>query len=63
MYSSKYEINILQFIYLNGPKLYNGYNTTRKHKINDCGIPREFVVKETLRGISEEKRFIVTRLS
>ena len=28
--------------------------TTRKDEINDGGIPREFVVKEVLRGISEE---------
>ena len=37
--------------------------TTRKHEINDDGIPREFVVKEVLRGISEETRFVVTRSS
>ena len=37
--------------------------TTRKHKFNDGGIPREFVVKEALRGISEETRFVVTRSS
>ena len=35
--------------------------TTRKHEINDGGIPREFVIKEALRGISEEIRFVVTR--
>ena len=37
--------------------------TTRKHEINDGGIPCEFVVKEALRGISEEARFVVTRSS
>ena len=31
--------------------------TTRKHKFNDGGFPREFVVKEGLRGISEETGF------
>ena len=35
--------------------------TTRKHKLNEGGFPREFVVKEALRGISEETRFVVTR--
>ena len=38
-------------------------STTRKHKINYGDIPREFVVKEVLRGISEETRFVVTRSS
>ena len=38
-------------------------HTTKKHEINDRGIPREFVVKEALRGISEETRFVVTRSS
>ena len=37
--------------------------TTRKHEINNGGIPREFVVKEALWGISEETRFVVTRSS
>ena len=37
--------------------------TTRKYKFNDGGIPRDFVVKEDLRRISEETRFVVTRSS
>ena len=37
--------------------------TTRKHEINDGGVSREFFVKEALRGISKETRFVVTRSS
>ena len=38
-------------------------NTTKNHKFNDSGFPREFVVKESLRGISEETGFVVIRSS
>ena len=37
--------------------------TTRKHNLNEGGFPREFVVKEALRRISEEPRLLVTHLS
>ena len=36
---------------------------TRKHNLNEGGFPRQFVVKEALRRISEETRLLVTRLS
>ena len=39
------------------------FDTTRKPKFNDSGFPREFVVKEGLRGISEETGFVVIRSS
>ena len=37
--------------------------TTRKQKIYEGGFPREFVVKASLRRITEETRFVVKRLS
>ncbi|WZZ60091.1 hypothetical protein YC2023_060198 [Brassica napus] len=43
--------------------LYRERLTTRKNKFNEGGFPREFVVKEALRGISEETRFVVTHSS
>ena len=43
--------------------MFTSVNTTTKHKFNDRSIPRDFVVKEGLRGISEETRFVVTRSS
>ena len=36
---------------------------TRKQKIYKGVFPREFVVKASLRGITEETRFVVKRLS
>ena len=39
------------------------FHTTRKHNLNEGGFPREFVVKEALRRISEEPRLLVTHLS
>ena len=42
---------------------FNMIYTTRKHNLNEGGFPREFVVKEELRRISEEPRLLVTHLS
>ena len=38
-------------------------STARKQKIYEGGFPREFVVKASLRRITEETRFVVKRLS